>query len=96
MPGLAVRVWPINRVEKHPWVQIPTGEVGLVIAQVGAPLPMGWKSGVYKPEFGQFTSVRTFVAEGAQQKWRRDVGGHHGLPARVPATGGVGIAFGAR
>ncbi len=25
MPGLAVRVWPMNRVEKHPWVQIPTG-----------------------------------------------------------------------
>ena len=22
MPGLAVRVWPVNRVEKHPWVQI--------------------------------------------------------------------------
>ena len=35
MPGIAVRVWPINRVEKHPWVQIPTGEVGLVIAQAG-------------------------------------------------------------
>ena len=33
MPGVAVRVWPVNRVEKHPWVQIPTGEIGLVIAQ---------------------------------------------------------------
>ena len=73
MPGVAVRVWPMNRVEKHPWVQIPTGEVGLVIAQAGAPLPMGWKSGVYKPVFGQFTDVRTFVAEGGQQGVQRPV-----------------------
>ncbi len=73
MPGIAVRIWPMNRVEKHPWVQIPTGEVGLVIAQAGAPLPMGWKSGVYKPVFGQFTDVRTFVAEGGQQGVQRPV-----------------------
>ena len=73
MPGIAVRVWPMNRVEKHPWVQIPTGEVGLVIAQAGAPLPTGWKSGVYKPVFGQFTDVRTFVAEGGQQGVQRPV-----------------------
>ena len=25
MPGIAIRVWPMNRVEKYPWVQIPTG-----------------------------------------------------------------------
>ena len=73
MPGIAVRVWPMSRVEKHPWVQIPTGEVGLVIAQAGAPLPTGWKSGVYKPAFGQFTDVRTFVAEGGQQGVQRPV-----------------------
>ena len=73
MPGVAVRLWPLNRVEKHPWVQIPTGEVGLVIAQVGAPLPTGWKSGAYKPVFGQFTDVRTFVAEGGQQGVQRPV-----------------------
>lgn len=73
MPGLAVRLWPINRVEKYPWVQIPTGEVGLVIAQVGAPLPTGWKSGVYKPEFGQFSDVRTFVENGGQQGVQRPV-----------------------
>jgi hypothetical protein len=73
MPGITVRLWPMNRVEKHPWVQIPTGEVGLVIAQVGAPLPTGWKSGAYKPVFGQFTDVRTFVAEGGQQGVQRPV-----------------------
>ena len=73
MPGVSVRMWPMNRVERHPWVQIPTGEVGLVIAQAGAPLPTGWKSGVYKPVFGQFSDVRTFVAEGGQQGVQRPV-----------------------
>jgi hypothetical protein len=73
MPGLAFRIWPINRVEKHPWAQIPTGEVGLVVAQVGAPLPTGWKSGVYKREFGQFTDVRAFLAGGGEQGVQRPV-----------------------
>ena len=73
MPGLAFRLWPINRVEKHPWVQIPTGEIGLVVSQVGAPLPTGWKSGVYKREFGQFTDVRAFIERGGQQGVQRPV-----------------------
>ena len=73
MPGLAFRLWPINRIEKHPWVQIPTGEIGLVVAQVGAPLPTGWKSGIYKREFGQFTDVRTFIDRGGQQGVQRPV-----------------------
>jgi hypothetical protein len=73
MPGIAFRFWPLNRVETHPWVQIPTGEIGLVIAQVGAALPTGWKSGVYKPEFGQFTNVRAFITHGGQQGVQRPV-----------------------
>jgi hypothetical protein len=73
MPGIACRLWPINRVERHPWVQIPTGEVGLVVAQDGAPLPTGWKSGIYKPEFGQFTDVRAFLDRGGQQGVQRPV-----------------------
>jgi len=73
MPGVAFRLWPMNRVEKHPWVQIPTGEIGLIIAQVGGPLPTGWKSGVYKTDFGQFTDVRTFIASGGQQGVQRPV-----------------------
>lgn len=73
MPGIAFRVWPLNRVEKHPWVQIPTGEIGLVIAQVGAALPTGWKSGVYKQEFAQFTNVPAFITDGGQQGVQRPV-----------------------
>ena len=73
MPGIAFRLWPVNRVEKHPWVQVPTGEIGLVVAQVGAPLPTGWKSGVYRPVFGQFTNVRAFLDGGGQQGVQRPV-----------------------
>ena len=73
MPGIAFRLWPVNRVQKHPWVQIPTGEIGLVIAQVGAPLPTGWKSGVYKHAFNQFTNVRAFLDGGGQQGVQRPV-----------------------
>ena len=73
MPGVGFRLWPINRVDKHPWVQIPTGEIGLVVAQVGAPLPTGWKSGIYKSGFGQFTDVRAFIDRGGQQGVQRPV-----------------------
>jgi hypothetical protein len=73
MPGIAVRLWPVNHIEKHPWVQVPTGEIGLVVAQVGAALPTGWKSGIYKPEFGQFTDVRAFIDRGGQQGVQRPV-----------------------
>src|SRR5262245_39426377 len=73
MPGIAFRFWPMNRVEKHPWVQIPTGEIGLVVAQIGGPLPIGWKSGIYKPEFGQFTDARAFLNGGGQQGVQRPV-----------------------
>ncbi len=54
MPGLRMKLWPIYSITKYPWVQIPAGEIGVVVAQVGTPLPIGAKSAVYKPEFGAF------------------------------------------
>ena len=44
MPGLRFKLWPIFRVERYDWVQVPPGQIGLVIAQVGAALPTGAKS----------------------------------------------------
>lgn len=73
MPGLPFKLWPLYKVEKHPWVQIPPGEIGLVVAQIGGPLPMGAKSAVYKPEFGQFTDLRAFLEKGGQQGVQRPV-----------------------
>src|SRR3989304_2634072 len=64
MPGWRWKFWPFYHVQKHPWVQVPAGEVGVVIAQVGKPLPIGAKSAVFKKEFGDFSNLRSFVQNG--------------------------------
>ena len=71
MPGLRFKLWPIFGVKKFPWVQVPAGEIGVVIAQVGAQLPIGAKSGVYKPEFGNFSHLEGFIAGGGQKGVQR-------------------------
>src|SRR5579859_1132841 len=58
--GLRFKLWPWFTVSRHPLVQIPAGQIGVVIAQVGKPLPIGAKSAVYKPEFGSFQDVASF------------------------------------
>jgi hypothetical protein len=39
MPELRFRLWPIHVDSRLAWVQIAADHVGLVVAQVGAPLP---------------------------------------------------------
>ncbi|MEQ1893791.1 MAG: SPFH domain-containing protein [Planctomycetota bacterium] len=73
MPGLRWKLWPLFGVQKFPWVQVPAGEIGLVIAQVGSPLPIGAKSAVYRPEFGQFADLATFMQHGGQKGVQRPV-----------------------
>jgi regulator of protease activity HflC (stomatin/prohibitin superfamily) len=73
MPGLRFKLWPIYRIEKHPWVQVPAGEIGVVIAQVGNPLPIGAKSAVYKKEFRNFSDVKDFIDKGGQKGVQRPV-----------------------
>ncbi|MGD9793064.1 MAG: SPFH domain-containing protein [Acidimicrobiia bacterium] len=73
MPGLRFKLWPVYGVARHPWVQVPAGEIGVVIAQVGANLPIGAKSAVYKPEFGNFSDVGTFLSGGGQKGVQRPV-----------------------
>jgi regulator of protease activity HflC (stomatin/prohibitin superfamily) len=73
MPGLRFKFWIIYRVEKFPWVQVPAGEIGVVIAQVGEPLPIGAKSAVFKMEFGNFTDLDGFIASGGQKGVQRPV-----------------------
>src|SRR5438552_3336411 len=67
MPGWRFRLWPVYNVAKYPWVQVPAGETGVVIAQVGEPLPIGAKSAEYKQEFGDFRDVHDFLANGGQK-----------------------------
>ena len=45
MPGLRFKLWPIFKVERYDWVQVPPDHIGLVIAQVGAALPTGRQVG---------------------------------------------------
>lgn len=78
MPGLRWKFWIVYRVEKHPWVQVPAGEIGVVIAQVGKPLPIGAKSARYNPRLGNFTNVRQFIDNGGEKGVQR--------PALPPGT----------
>jgi hypothetical protein len=71
MPGIQFKLWPLYDVTHHPMVQIPAGQIGVVIAQVGASLPVGAKSGIYKSEFGNFQDVATFVNGGGQKGVQR-------------------------
>ena len=73
MSGMRWMPWLYFSVEKYPWVQVPAGEIGVVIAQVGQPLPIGAKSAVYRQEFANFGNLRTFVAAGGQKGVQRPV-----------------------
>jgi hypothetical protein len=73
MPGLRYKPWLLYAVEKHPWVQVPAGQIGVVIAQAGAPLPIGAKSAVYKTDFRNFSDLRSFVQNGGQKGVQRPV-----------------------
>ena len=73
MPGLRFKLWPVFSVAKYPWVQVPAGGIGVVIAQVGAPLPVGAKSARYDPSFGDFSDMRTFLEAGGQKGVQRPV-----------------------
>src|ERR1700733_11172158 len=71
--GLCFKPWPWYTVTRHPMVQIPAGQIGVVIAQVGSPLPIGAKSGVYKPVFGSFQDIRSFMSNGGEKGVQRTV-----------------------
>jgi uncharacterized membrane protein YqiK len=73
MTGVRFKLWPQHTVTRHPLVQIPAGQIGVVIAQVGDALPIGAKSGEYRPEFGSFQEVRTFMTRGGQKGVQRPV-----------------------
>lgn len=73
MPGLRFKFCLIYDVTKHPWVQVPAGQIGVVIAQVGQALPIGAKSAVYRSEFGNFTDLDAFIANGGQKGVQRPV-----------------------
>ena len=73
MPGVRFKFKPFFTVTKHPWAQVPAGQIGVVIAQVGKPTPIGAKSARYDSAFGNFTDFRTFVEKGGEKGVQRPV-----------------------
>jgi SPFH domain/Band 7 family protein len=73
MPGWRFKLWLMYSVEKHPWVQIPAGKIGVVVAQLGQFLPTGAKSAVYKKEFGNFSLINVFLKQGGEKGVQRPV-----------------------
>ena len=69
--GIRFKLWPLFAVQRRPIPQIPAGEIAVVIAQVGAQLPVGAKSAIYKSEFGNFTDLKGFVEGGGQKGLQR-------------------------
>src|SRR5512135_1572656 len=60
MPGWYFKLWVIFAVAKHPWVQVPAGEIGVVVAQVGRPMPVGAKSAESVSELNLITNLRAW------------------------------------
>jgi regulator of protease activity HflC (stomatin/prohibitin superfamily) len=73
MPGVRFKLWPTYTVAKYPWVQVPAGEIGVVISQIGERIPTGAKSAVYRSQFGNFTNLHEFLENGGQKGVQRPV-----------------------
>lgn len=73
MPGWRFKFWIVYAVDKFPWVQVPAGEIGVVISQIGKPLPIGAKSAKYKTAFGNFSDLKAFVDGDGEKGVQRPV-----------------------
>ena len=73
MPGWRLKFWGLYAVEKHPWVQVRAGEIGVVVAQVGRPLPIGAKSAESVGGLNDLTNLRAWLAAGGQKGVQRPV-----------------------
>jgi regulator of protease activity HflC (stomatin/prohibitin superfamily) len=73
MPGWHFKLWVLYSVEKHPWVQVRAGEIGVVVAQVGKPLPVGAKSAESVSELNLITDLHGWLEAGGQKGVQRPV-----------------------
>jgi hypothetical protein len=73
MPGWHFKLWIVYAVDKHPWVQVRAGEIGVVVAQVGRPLPVGAKSAESVSELNLITDLRAWLKAGGQKGVQRPV-----------------------
>ncbi len=73
MPGWHFKLWLLYAVEKHPWVQVRAGEIGVVVAQVGSPLPIGAKSAESFSDLNLITNLHAWLQAGGQKGVQRPV-----------------------
>ena len=73
MPGWHFRLWIVYLMEKHPWVQVRAGEIGIVVAQVGRSLPTGAKSAESMSELNLITNLHAWLQAGGQKGVQRPV-----------------------
>jgi hypothetical protein len=73
MPGWRFKFWVLYAVEKHPWVQVRAGEIGVIVAQVGRALPIGAKSAESVGELSLIGNLRAWVKAGGQKGVQRPV-----------------------
>jgi len=73
MPGLRFKFILFYKVDKFPWVQVPAGEIGVIISQIGNNPPIGAKSANYNPAFKSFTDLQAFIKNGGEKGVQRPV-----------------------
>jgi hypothetical protein len=73
MPGWHLKFWVLYLVEKHPWVQVRAGEIGVVVAQVGRPLAVGAKSAESVSGLSLIADLRAWLKAGGQKGVQRPV-----------------------
>ncbi len=72
-PGVRFKFWVLYSVKAYPWVQVPAGEIGVIVSQIGKTLPIGAKTAVYKPGFGKYTDLNAFLEHGGEKGVQRYV-----------------------
>ena len=73
MPGWHFKFWVLYAVDKHPWVQVRAGEIGVVVAQVGRVLPIGAKSAESVGGLNLVSDLRAWLKAGGQKGVQRAV-----------------------
>jgi len=73
MPGFNFVFWLLYGFEKYPMVQVPTGQIGVVVSQIGEALAVHQRTAIHKMEFGQFTNMEAFIKGGGQKGIQRPV-----------------------
>ncbi|MCX7426457.1 MAG: SPFH domain-containing protein, partial [Planctomycetia bacterium] len=73
MPGWRFKFWVVYAVEKHPWVQVRAGEIGVIVAQAGRALPIGAKSAESVGELNLISDLRAWLKAGGQKGVQRPV-----------------------